>query len=186
MTPEAAPHEPLPGDGNRRRDWLPDGFTCCLIAAFFVANTFVVVNHVMWRDETQFWLIVRHVPSFAALIRQLGYEGHPIAWFLCLWILNKLGAGLLGMKLFHVVVVTATIYLFTRYAPFSRAAKVLFAFGYFPFFEFGTIVHYYAIEILFVMLACVAFTRAAPPRRFSSDLRWPCWPRRTPWAWCLG
>src|SRR5262245_13271924 len=103
----ASPSETGHGEGiaaeqvdDRRGRCLPDSFTILLLATFTTAVTYTTLHHVMWRGESHVWLIGQGKETLGDLIRQLGYEGHPIAWAFCCWALSKLGVGLLGLKLF--------------------------------------------------------------------------------------
>jgi len=50
--------------------------------------------------------------------------------------------------------VTGAIYLFLNKAPFSRAQKTLFIFGYFPLYEYSVINRSYGLSMLLLFLTC--------------------------------
>lgn len=144
----------------------PDRFqfawVCGTVGAFFFLALVKVLHHAMWRDEVQAWLIVRASASLADVYHHTRYEGHPALWYLCLYLLTRLTSNLLVMQLFHLAVATAVVWLVARFAPFTRWQKALFAFGYFPFFEYGTITRNYSPGLLFIFAFCALHSQ---PRR---------------------
>ncbi|MFN5514703.1 MAG: hypothetical protein ACK5CA_08125 [Cyanobacteriota bacterium] len=118
-----------------------------------------ILNHAMWRDELNGWLIVRDSADWGALWRSLRYEGHPILWYLCLWLLEKGTNNPLAMQIFHWGLGAAATGLFIFKAPFSRWEKALFALGYLPLYEYFLISRNYALGYLALMGFCVVFPR---------------------------
>src|SRR4051812_4679271 len=98
-----------------------------------------VLHHEMWRDETRAWQISAASPSVVALYHNLRFEGTPVLWYLILWALTKFTSDILAMQILHLAIAGGVVFVFARYAPFGRVIKALFAFGYFPFFEYATI-----------------------------------------------
>jgi hypothetical protein len=44
----------------------------------------------MWRDELNGWLIARDSPSLTNFWNNIRYEGHPILWYVWLYLLNQI------------------------------------------------------------------------------------------------
>jgi len=61
------------------------------------------------------------------------------------------------MQLFHLFLATVVIYIFARFSPFTRLQKVLFSFGYFPFYEYCVISRNYGIGLLLIFSFCTLF-----------------------------
>lgn len=120
-----------------------------------------ILNHAMWRDELNGWLIVRDSADWQSLWQSLRYEGHPILWYLCLWVLEKGTSNPLSMQIFHWGLGAAATGLFIFKAPFSRLHKLLFVLGYLPLYEYFLISRNYALGYLALMGVCVVF----PQRR---------------------
>ena len=57
------------------------------------------------------------------------------------------------------MIAAALVYVVARWAPFSKVNKTLFAFGYFPFFEYAVIARSYGLLFLLLMIACVLISR---------------------------
>src|SRR5581483_11333462 len=53
-----------------------------------------------------------------------------------------------------------TIYVVARYAPFPAILKWLFAFGYYPFFEYGVVSRCYVLGLFFFFIACALMVSA--------------------------
>mgnify|MGYP003336033850 CR=1 FL=1 len=124
---------------------------------FFVFGLFGILNHAMWRDELNGWLLARDSSFPVEFIQNIRYEGHPVLWYLCLYLLNQLTANPVAMQLFHLLLATAAIYLFINFSPFSKLHKILFCFGYLPFYEYLLISRNYALGLLFIFVFCTYF-----------------------------
>jgi len=121
---------------------------------FFVFSLYFSLNHEMWRDEMQAWLIARDSHSVFDLIENAKYEGHPILWYLLLMISNRVFSSPISMQILHLILATATVFIFLKYSPFSSAQKVLFIFGYYPFYEYSVISRNYGIGLFLIFVYC--------------------------------
>jgi hypothetical protein len=128
-----------------------------LVPTFFALGLLLLLHHAMWQDEWQAWLIARDSGSLAQLLHHLRYEGHPALWYLPLYGLSRLTAQPLAMQLLHLTLATATVFVFLRFSPFTRLQKMLFIFGYFPFFEYAVISRNYAAGVLLIFTYCAVF-----------------------------
>jgi hypothetical protein len=140
---------------------LRSHFDVLLTGAFFVACLwFTLVFHEMWRDELQAWMIARDSHDLPQLFHNLRYDGHPPLWYLLLFLLTRITSNPIWMQVLHVGIASVGIFLFARFAPFAKSHKVLYAFGYFPFFEYGVISRNYSLGIVCLFTFCVLVTRA--------------------------
>jgi hypothetical protein len=117
---------------------------------FFFLGAVILLKHEMWRDEVQGWLLARDSSSVAELFANLKYTGHPGLWFLLVMPLTRVTTSPTAMQALHLLVATSTIYLFARYSPFMPLQKLLFSFGYFPFYEYSIVARNYALGVLFI------------------------------------
>ena len=145
-----------------RPAWYRDRFALGVAGAFCLLNVLTVANHAMWRDEWGVFLTGRYVTSWAELIAEVRRNGHPLFWFLCSWLLNSLPGYPWPLKILHILMSTGAVFLMTRWMPLTRWQRVLLAFGYFPLYEYGTILRNYAPALLAMVIAAVVFTL---PRR---------------------
>lgn len=134
-------------------------FVILLSLVFLSLGLVGILHHEMWRDELQAWLIARDSSSLGDLFVNLRYEGHPSLWYLCLYVLSRFTHEPVAMQLLHLALATAVIFLFARFSPFTRLQKVLFSFGYFPFYEYAIISRNYVLGVLFIFAFCALFHR---------------------------
>ncbi|MFP5275324.1 hypothetical protein [Coleofasciculus sp.] len=132
-------------------------FTGLLITVFFSFGLIGILNHEMWIDELQAWLIARESTSLGDLFNNLRYEIHPGLWYLCLYLTTRFTQNPVAMQIFHLMLATGAIYIFARFSPFTKLQKVLFSFGYFPFYEYGIISRNYTLGILLIFLFCALY-----------------------------
>jgi hypothetical protein len=132
-------------------------FSSGVVLAFLLLGFVGVMNHEIWRDEAQAWLIAIHSSSLPALFDLLRYEGHPALWYLCLRFLGIFTHNPVAMQLFHLAIAAAGVYVFVQYAPFTRLQKLLFTFSYYPLFEYGLISRNYSLGVLLLFLFCRFF-----------------------------
>ena len=130
-------------------------FASALTAVYALVLSFALFHHEMWRDEIQAWLLARDSADVFELFHNLKYEGHPGLWYLLLMPVTRLTNSPVGMQTLHLIIASTTIFIVAKYAPFSRLQKSLFAFGYFPLYEYGVISRNYALGLLFVVVTCV-------------------------------
>ncbi|MFL6192653.1 MAG: hypothetical protein ACJ75H_00670 [Thermoanaerobaculia bacterium] len=138
-------------------------FAAAVTLAFAVLGGIGLARHEMWRDEMQAWLIPAGSASLGDLIHNLRYEGHPALWHILLWFVTRVTTRPEAMQVLHLAISAAAVFLFARNAPFSRPVRALFAFGYFPLYEYTVISRNYGLGMLFLFAACALF----PTRRRS-------------------
>ena len=131
-------------------DFLP-------IAVFLILGGFGIFHHEMWRDEIQAWLLVRDSSSLTDFYENFKYEGHPILWYFCLFLIKSFTKSLVTIQIFNWLIVTGIVYLFVKYSPFTKLQKLLFCFSYYPLYEYGLIARNYAMGILFLFLFCILY-----------------------------
>jgi hypothetical protein len=155
----------LAGGSDQTVEKVSFPFAFLLTSTFFVFQLFAILHHELWRDELQPWMLARHSRSISQLITLKKYEGHPDGWFLIVYAITRVTANPLGMKLIHLLIATATVYVLARYSPFTRLQKTLLVFGYFLFFEYATISRNYALGVLFAFIFCAMF-RPGPRKNY--------------------
>jgi hypothetical protein len=141
---------------GERRDHV---FAILVALVFLAAGGAAAWHHELWRDEVQAWLIARDNASLSDMIRFMRYDGHPCLWYLCLWIAAKVTHALAAVQVLHLTIAASTVYLFARVSPFSRVQKALFAFGYFPMFEYSVLCRNYAPGVFLLVAFCCLFPK---------------------------
>lgn len=141
-----------------------NAFAAMLTLAFVSLALIGILNHEMWRDELQAWLIARDSLSISDLFHNVKYERHPALWHLCLYVLTRFTRDPIAMQLLHLAIASGTVLLFAKHSPFTKLQKVLFSFGYFPLFEYGVISRNYALGVLLIFACCVLLSK--PERNY--------------------
>ena len=116
-----------------------------------------VLNHVMWRDEFNTWLIVRDSESLWDMLQNVKYQGHTALWALSLAFLKNFYDSYLTMQLFHWAIAVASVTIFWRYSPFGFRQKLLFTFGYIPIYQYSLVARPYVLGMLFLFVFCAVF-----------------------------
>ena len=150
--PPAAP-SPIPSISDRV--W----FAPALTAAYALLLAFTMFHHELWRDELQHWMLVRDSTGPLDLFRNMKYETIPKLWHLSLLPVTWLTSSPAGMQILHWAIASTAVFVVARYAPFGPLQKVLFAFGYFPLYEYGVMSRNYALGLLFAVVACALLRR---------------------------
>ncbi len=145
-----------PAAGARARFLLP------ALLGYAALVLILLLRHEMWQDEWQAWLIARDSLCLPDLFWNLRYDGHPALWHLGLFLVTRVTHAPLGMQLLHLLAATAAVYVFLKYAPFTRLQKILFILGYFPFYEYAVISRNYALGVLGLFSFCALFCRPGP------------------------
>ncbi|MGF1602258.1 MAG: hypothetical protein ACFCU8_09610 [Thermosynechococcaceae cyanobacterium] len=133
-------------------------FSGILTTFFFGITLLGVFHHEMWRDELHTWLVGQKSESIFNLIYQMRYDGHPSLWYICVYLLTRITSNPVAMQIFHVLVATGTVYLVSTYSRLTRIQATLFAFGYFPFYEYALISRSYALGVFLTFWCCKLMT----------------------------
>ena len=135
--------------------WLSSPWS--VLTLFAVLGLIGVLNHVMWRDEFNTWLIVRDSQSLGEMLGRVKYQGHTALWALCISFLRNFSQSPLIMQLFHWAIAMLSMAVFWVYSPFSHRQKILFTFGYLPFYQYLLIARPYVLGVLFLWVFCALF-----------------------------
>jgi len=116
-----------------------------------------VLNHVMWRDEFNTWLIVRDSNSLWEMLAHVKYQGHTALWALCLSFCKNFSNSYWTMQVFHWAIAVTSVTIFWLYSPFRFSQKLLFTFGYIPIYQYSLVARPYVLGMLFLFIFCAVF-----------------------------
>jgi hypothetical protein len=119
-------------------------------------------GHAMWFDEIQAWNIARASHSLPDLYANLRYEGHPVLWYLPLYVITRFTHDPHALQVLQWVIATATMALVLFRAPFSIPIRVAVLAGYCFAFEYGVVSRSYGLSTLLIVGALVLLARPQP------------------------
>lgn len=133
-----------------------------LILAFILLGVVGILHHELWRDETQSWLLARDSASPLDLLRNSKFEGHPLLWHYCLFVLSRFSRSLLMMQGFNLLLAVGSVMLIVKKSPFTLLQRGLIAFGYFSLYEYSMIARSYGLSVFLAFLFCALYCRGRP------------------------
>jgi hypothetical protein len=119
-------------------------------------------GHTMWFDELQAWNIARASHSVGDVYAALRYEGHPIVWYLPLFVITRFTGDPHAMQVLQWAIATGTFALVLFRAPFTIGMRIAVVAGYFFAFEYGVISRSYGLSALLLILAVTLLARPRP------------------------
>jgi len=128
-----------------------------ILPLFAILGLIGVLNHEMWRDEMNTWLIVRDSESLGEMLGYVNYQGHPALWALLVSLVQNIAAAPVAMQILHWMLGTSAVIIFWRFSRFARWQKVLFTFGYLPFYEYLLISRPYVLGMLCLFSFCALY-----------------------------
>lgn len=139
------------------------GFAALVTLAFSVLVAAGLASHELWKDETEPWSVALEAPSLAATLTQTPTQFHPKLWLLVLHVTSRVTRSPAAMQALHGAIATAAVWVFAAHAPFGRAARLLFALGYFPLFEYGVMSRNYSLGVLLLFCLCARLRAPGAP-----------------------
>lgn len=138
----------LSADNKKLTEWL-------VFIIYIAILSFTMFHHELWADELHSWNIAKGSNGFFDMISNTKYEGHPPVWYVILWSISKFTHNLLYVKVVHLIIAVASIYLLLFFSPLPKLTKILIPFGYYFLFEYSVFSRNYAIGILLAFLLCI-------------------------------
>jgi hypothetical protein len=129
------------------------------IALFSCISLIGILNHVIWSDEAQHFLLARDSQSLVELWFNTRYEGHPILWNILLYVITRFSANPIWMQLMHLAISVLAVSLFLFSSPLPRPWNAFFIFSYFVLFEYTLISRNYSLILLFFFLTLRLYKR---------------------------
>ena len=141
------------------------------LAAWLALVVFTASRHEFWRDEVRALSLVREAGSPLDLYRLIQYDGHPVLWYVLLFIGASIVDSPLVLPVTAIVIAFAAVALFMRFAPFPLWFRCLFIFGALPLFEYAVMARNYGITLLVLFAAAMLYpSRRTHPFRLAVTL----------------
>lgn len=122
-------------------------FSLILTGIFVLFSAVLLPEHEPWADEAHVWLVARDL-SPLQIIQQMSFDGTPALWDFVVFPFAHFGAPYIWMQIIHLVIAAIAVFVFVRYAPFSKLFKILLIFSYWISHEYSIISRNYAITLL--------------------------------------
>jgi hypothetical protein len=141
-----------------------------LIAVFVLhiaITLWTALHHEVWADEGDPWLLMRDADA-VSMFRAASGRGVPLLFESTVWPFARLGAPYLAQQLINLVYVWLAVALMLRSRAFPPVVRILFAFSYYPAFEYAAIPRPYGLQMLLTFAVAEAwFNRRAHPLRLA-------------------
>lgn len=131
-----------------------------LVALFhFSIGLIGILNHEIWSDEAHHFLLARDSATLSELNKNAAYDGHPLLWDGLLFLITRFSTCVIYMQILNIIIMSVTVFLFLKHAPFKKVISLLIVFGYFFIFEYHIISRNYAISIFFITLVFIQLNK---------------------------
>ncbi len=138
-----------------------------LIIVWFIIVFIVMINHEIWRDESQVWCLVRDLNIFE-VFNKARLEGHPILWYLLVFPFAKTGLPLVSMQIISFLCVFLSVLYVCFKSDFNNYIKTVFVFSSGMLYYMPVVARNYALIPLFLFpLADFYLKRKSHPYLFS-------------------
>lgn len=124
-----------------------------ILTIYFFWGVTGIFHHELWADEFHSWLIASHSNSVSDLWHNIAYEGHPVGWYLILFLAAKAGFSFHAMQVIHLVVCLVCAWLILRISPLPVIYNILIIFGGILGFEYLMLSRNYSIGFMLMLCA---------------------------------
>jgi len=122
-----------------------------ILAIFFVLSFIGILQHEIWLDEAQHFLIARDSKTLTELFHVCRFEGHPLLWNIILFIITRFSSNPFWMQFMHIIISCITVAVILK-CNITLVEKILIIFGYYFLYEYNIISRNYGISALIMIL----------------------------------
>ena len=127
-----------------------------ILAIWLTLVIFTTTKHEFWRDEVHFLSVARAAVSPFDLYDLTTNEGHPVLWYLLLYIGKSIVDTPLVLPVTSIVIAFAAVAVFLLCSPFPFWLRCVFIFSL-PLYEYSVMARNYGISMLLLFLAALQF-----------------------------
>ncbi len=120
---------------------------------FFLISFFGIINHEIWRDEWEIWLMVRESKDLINFFEISKYQGHPQLWGLLLFSLHSLNLEYQYMQILSISLATAYSFLIFSKSPFNIILKILIILNFYFLYEYNIVSRNYGLGVFLIFLS---------------------------------
>jgi hypothetical protein len=128
-----------------------------LLSIWLGAVIFTTTQHEYFRDEVRPLSMARAAHSALDLFPLIRYDGHPVLWFLLLYLGKSIVDTPLILPILSIAVASAAVTIFMLVAPFPLWFRTLFLFSALPFYEYSVMARNYGISMLLLFAAAAIY-----------------------------
>jgi hypothetical protein len=128
-----------------------------ILSIWLSVVVFTETRHEFWRDEVRAFSLAKEAGSPMDLYQSIKYEGHPVLWYLLLFIGKSIAATPLVLPITSIVIGFAAVAVFMLFAPFPLWLKCLFIFSALPLYEYSVMARNYGISMLLMFVAAALY-----------------------------
>ncbi len=120
---------------------------------FFLVSFFGVINHEIWRDEWEIWLMARESKDLINFFEISKYQGHPQLWGLLLFSFHSLNLEYQHMQILSISLATAYSFLIFSKSPFNIILKILIILNFYFLYEYNIVSRNYGLGVFLIFLS---------------------------------
>jgi len=136
----------------QRRDYFADAkfriIAIVVLGIWLAGVIFTATQHEFFRDEVRAFSLARAAVSPLDLFPLLRNEGHPLLWYVLLYIGKSIVNTPLVLPVTSIAIAFIAVAIFIFLSPFSLWLRCLFIFGVLPFYQYSVIARNYGISML--------------------------------------
>lgn len=127
-----------------------------ILSLWLMIVTFTVTKHEFRRDEVRAFSLASSATSLVDLPHAIENEGHPLLWYLLLYLGNAVANTPLVLPIVSVSIAFAASAVFLILSPFQVWIRCLFIFSM-PAYEYSVMARNYGISVLLLFTAAALF-----------------------------
>jgi hypothetical protein len=131
--------------------------TVSTLGVWLAIVIFITTRHEFWRDEVRALSLARAAIFPTDLYGLIQYEGHPVLWYLLLYIGKTIVDIPLILPIISIAIAFAAMAIFMFFAPFPFWFRCLFIFCGLPLYEYSVMARNYGISVLLMFVAAVLY-----------------------------
>jgi hypothetical protein len=136
-------------------------FSVVLLVVWLAGVIFTTTAHEYFRDEVRIFSLARAATSPLHLFELMKYDGHPILWYLMIYLARLIADTPLVLPTTSIIIAFAAVAIFMFSAPFPLWFRGLFIFGSFAFYEYSVMARNYGISMLLLFAFAALYVHRA-------------------------
>lgn len=121
-----------------------------------VINLILILNHEMWEDEVQAWLIARDCRPLS-VFNITSLEGHPALWYFILMPLAKLNFPAITLYFISYTIMELTLFTVLFLSPFNIPLKLIISLSPMFIYTYSAISRSYCVCALLIVLLALFY-----------------------------